>query len=183
MPVTSEIYFQLILAVLLGSLIGIERKISRKTAGMRTFAFVTLGATIFSIISEAVGTDPSRIAAQIVVGIGFLGTGLVVLRDEKERGTGKIWGLTTAAGLWVAAAIGMAIGYRFYLMAVFSTFLSIFIFLFLWWIEKTFITKVPSDWVRREDDDEKTVSGFPPSDQSSRRNDYRRRCFFSAGDF
>ena len=98
-----------------------------------------------------------RLDIPFIVGIGFLGTGLVVLRDEKERGTGKIWGLTTAAGLWVAAAIGMAIGYRFYLMAVFSTFLSIFIFLFLWWIEKTFITKVPSDWVRREDDDEKTV--------------------------
>jgi len=133
-----EVYFQLVLAVILGGLIGLERTISHKTAGMRTFAFVTLGSTIFSIISEMVATDPSRIAAQVVVGIGFLGAGLIILKHD-DSGKEKVWGLTTAAGLWVAAAVGMAIGYHFYGIAIVATILSLFIFLVLWWVESHFI--------------------------------------------
>src|SRR3989304_1086875 len=105
-----EIFWQLTLAVLLGAAIGLERQLARKTAGMRTFALVSVGAALFSIISKYAfrefwglpGFDPSRIASQVVVGIGFLGAGLIILRQD------KIQGLTTAAGLWVSAAIGMA---------------------------------------------------------------------------
>lgn len=134
-----EIYFQLILAVILGALIGLERTISHKTAGMRTFAFVTLGSTIFSYLSNMVATDPSRIAAQVVVGIGFLGAGLIILKHD-DGGHEKVWGLTTAAGLWVSAAVGMAIGYEYYGVAAAATILSLFIFLVLWWVEKHFIS-------------------------------------------
>ena len=134
---SSDLYFQLFLAVFLGAAMGLERTISHKTAGMRTFALVTLGSTLFSIISGLIGPDPARIAAQVVVGIGFLGAGLIVMRHD------QVWGLTTAAGLWVAAAIGMAIGYRFYAAAIATTVMVLFIFLVLWRFEERFLNKQP----------------------------------------
>src|SRR3989344_4948720 len=107
-----EIFGQLLLAVFLGAAIGIERELARKTAGMRTFALVAMGAALFSIISKFAftefwgvpGFDPSRIASQVVVGIGFLGAGIIIFKES------RLQGLTTAAGLWVSAAIGMAVG-------------------------------------------------------------------------
>lgn len=132
-----EIFGQLFLAALLGSFLGLERELARKTAGIRTYALVSMGSALFSIISiiafrEFIGStsfDPSRIASQIVVGIGFIGAGLIVFHDS------RIQGLTTAAGLWVAAGIGMAVGYRLYLIAFFSAFLTLFIFIALWFVE------------------------------------------------
>ncbi len=113
-PETLEIFGQLALATLLGALIGVERELARKTAGMRTFALVSLGSALFTIISQIafvnfVGSsfDPSRIASQVVVGIGFIGAGMIVLDKSHVRG------LTTAAGLWVSAAVGMAVAYHF----------------------------------------------------------------------
>ncbi len=129
---------QLALSMLLGALIGAERKFSHKTAGMRTFALVALGATLFSILSKSVGGDPGRIAAQIVVGIGFLGAGLIIFNKE------RVQGLTTAAGLWVAAAIGMAVGYGYYAIAFAATALTLIIFLVLWWVEEKIFSKLPS---------------------------------------
>ena len=130
-PNQLRIIVQLILAVVLGCLMGLEREYVGKAAGARTFALVTLGATLFTILSKDVflsfewpaGTtyDPTRIAAGIIVGIGFLGAGLIIFRGI------KIEGLTTAAGLWAAAAIGMAVGYEFYLTAIVATCLILLI--------------------------------------------------------
>src|SRR3989338_7401202 len=136
-PATLGIFGQLALATLLGALIGIERELARKTAGMRTFALVAMGAALFTILSQSglgsgsqvVGYDPSRIASQIVVGIGFIGAGSIIFTKSQVKG------LTTAAGLWVSAAIGMAVGYRFYTIALFATLVTIFVLVFLWFVE------------------------------------------------
>jgi putative Mg2+ transporter-C (MgtC) family protein len=115
----TEIIFQLALAALLGLILGIEREFIGKPAGMRTYALVSLGAATFTIISkygfsDAGGGDfdPSRVAAQIVTGIGFLGAGVIIFNGI------RVEGLTTASGLWVSAAIGMAVGAGMYAVAV-----------------------------------------------------------------
>ena len=135
---TLELFRQLSLAVLLGSLIGIEREIANKSAGMRTHALVALGSTLFTVISQTLTgptIDPTRIAAQIVTGIGFLCAGLIVFNNS------RVQGLTTAAGVWVAAAIGMAIGFKLYAIAIFTTILTILVFVILWPLERRFIKR------------------------------------------
>lgn len=120
---------QLILAAFLGALMGLEREYIGKAAGIRTYALVSLGAALFSMVSihgiesapAVINFDPTRIAAQIVVGVGFLGAGLIIFREQ------KLQGLTTAAGLWISAAVGMAVGFKFYLEAVATTILVIII--------------------------------------------------------
>jgi len=143
-----EIFIQLALATILGALTGLERELSKKAAGMRTFALVSLGAAFFTIISIVMtekfsGTnyffDISRIPAQIVLGVGFIGAGLIVFYHSQLRG------LTTAAGLWVAAAIGMAVGFKLYLLAIFTTFLTILIFVVFWFIEEKIVRKWASE--------------------------------------
>ena len=106
MLVESEIVIRLVVAAVLGALIGLERQLDNISAGFRTHMLICLGATLFTIMSfEFVGTtDPSRIAAGLVTGIGFLGAG-AIFKDEHI-----VKGLTTAADLWVVAAIGLAIG-------------------------------------------------------------------------
>jgi len=102
-----EIIIKLILALAVGSLIGAEREFREKSAGLRTITLVCLGSTLFTIFSsifDPVRGDPSRVAASIVTGIGFLGAG-VILREKKH-----VWGLTTAAIIWLVAALGMGIG-------------------------------------------------------------------------
>jgi putative Mg2+ transporter-C (MgtC) family protein len=151
-----EIFYQLLVAVALGASIGAERRLAQKTAGMRTFALVSMGAALFTIISVVAfpeyvgkpGFDPSRIASQIVVGIGFLGAGLIIFHESKIRG------LTTAAGLWVSAAIGMAIGYKLYAIAIFATILTLIIFLVLWLFEYRFLSKVPLQLHEHGDQDD-----------------------------
>lgn len=130
-----EIISQLILAVILGAVIGFERTIVGKAAGLRTYALVTLGSTVFTILSRiafqdgsGAVIDPTRIAAQIVTGIGFIGAGLIVLKEQ------KLQGLTTAAGLWTAAAVGMAVGAKFYFTATASTLLIILVLAILRWL-------------------------------------------------
>lgn len=120
--------FQLVLASVLGLLIGAERWQKGKPAGMRTFALITLGSALFAILSVEgfknlglVGFDPSRIAANIVVGVGFLGAGIIFLKG------GNVRGLTTATGIWICAAIGMAVGLEMYLIAVSATILTLII--------------------------------------------------------
>ncbi|MGO1384408.1 MAG: MgtC/SapB family protein [Arachnia sp.] len=114
------------LAFLLCSLIGFERQFQHKSAGIRTHALVGVGSCVFTLVSVdgfvglaeyTVTRDPSRIAAQIVTGIGFLGAGLIFVNKDVVRG------LTTAASIWVAAAIGMACGSGLLPLAVFATFL------------------------------------------------------------
>lgn len=130
-----EILIQLILAAILGAVIGFERTIVGKAAGLRTYALVTLGSTVFTILSRTAFQDgsgavidPTRIAAQIVTGIGFIGAGLIILKEQ------KLQGLTTAAGLWAAAAVGMAIGAKFYFTAAASALLIILILAILRWL-------------------------------------------------
>lgn len=122
-----RIIFQLLLAAILGGVIGLEREYKRKEAGLRTYTLVCLGAALFTIISfeafnfylgkPGVSFDPSRVVGQIVLGIGFIGAGLIVFRGF------HIEGLTTAAGLWVVAAVGIAVGAQLYFLAIFAAFL------------------------------------------------------------
>ena len=139
---TIDILVRLVMAVALGSLVGIERTLAGKNAGMRTYALVSMGSALFIIISSLVmftlanpvGFDPSRIASQIVVGIGFIGAGLVFHDDHRMKASG----LTSAAGLWVAAGIGMACGFRLFYLALVSALLTLLIFTVLWYVEKGF---------------------------------------------
>lgn len=121
-----ELLARLLLAALLGLILGLEREYIGKPAGMRTYALVSLGSALFTIISEfgfndtaGAGFDPSRVAAQIVTGIGFLGAGVIVLQGIKLRG------VTTASGIWVSAAIGMAVGTGLYLIALTGTLIGV----------------------------------------------------------
>jgi putative Mg2+ transporter-C (MgtC) family protein len=133
-----EVYLQLVLAMVLGMLLGTERAIAGKTAGMRTFALVSLAACLFVTTSVIVTNqyigitnfDPIRIAAGIIAGIGFIGGGLIIFRKSQLKG------LTTAAGLWVAAGIGAAVGYQLYAPAIFTTLLTLFVFTILWYFER-----------------------------------------------
>ena len=127
-----ELIFQIALSAIIGLALGVEREYAGKPAGMRTYSLVAMGATIFTIISkfgfsDVAGTDfdPSRVAAQIVTGIGFLGAGVIIFRGV------KVEGLTTAAGLWVAAAIGMAIGAAMYEVAIVSAIIAFVVIVFL----------------------------------------------------
>lgn len=125
----SEIIIRLLVAVGLGLLIGAERLFMHKEAGMKTHALVSMGSALFVIISELIaikymnigGFDPTRIASQIIVGIGFLGAGSIIFQGSRLRG------LTTAGGLWVTAGIGMAAGFGFYGLAVTTTVLVLFV--------------------------------------------------------
>jgi len=119
-----QIICQLFLAALLGSLIGLEREIKRKGAGLQTYSLVTIGACLFTVIAFSLarsidGFDPSQIIVAIALGMGFIGAGAIF------RGEFRIEGLTTAAGLWTAAAIGLAVGANFYFLATIATFLVI----------------------------------------------------------
>lgn len=119
-PLEVQFLIAMALSLALGFAIGIEREARGKDAGISTHILVIAGAALFTQISAIV--DPmstSRIAAQIVSGIGFLGAGLIL----KEGASVK--NLTTAASLWVAGAIGMAIGFGFYMIAIIATFVSI----------------------------------------------------------
>lgn len=116
--ILPQIFFvgQVILAIILGGAIGWQREVRGKAAGARTYALVAAGSTLFTILSVvAFPLDTARVAAQIVVGIGFLGAGAILHRED------RIVGLTTAAGLWVSAAIGMAIGLGFYFLSIVLT--------------------------------------------------------------
>ena len=121
-----SVLVRIVLAILLSSIIGLERSKSGRAAGLRTHILVCLGACIAAMtgvyISQQYGGDPSRIAAQVISGIGFLGTGTILIRNKSA-----IVGLTTAACVWVTGAIGIALGYGFYEAAVVSSLLCFFI--------------------------------------------------------
>lgn len=128
-----SIALKLVLAALLGGIIGIEREVRDKPAGLRTNILICVGSTLFMSIStkvaEILGGDPTRIAAQIISGIGFLGAGAVL------HSHGFVLGLTTAATIWVVAGVGMALGSGMYSVAVFVTSMSIVTLYFLALIE------------------------------------------------
>ncbi len=120
---------ELILAVILGALIGLEREWARKEAGLRTFTLISLGSALFVMISRLAfypylsisSLDPSRTLGQLIIGIGFLGAGTIIFSRSEE----KVKGLTTAAMIWVTAAIGAAIGLQLYWLAIFTTLLVV----------------------------------------------------------
>ena len=131
---------KLLVATLLGAIVGFERERSGKVAGMRTHAMVSLGAALLALISVSLyETFPSvngvrgfdyHIIANIVVGIGFIGAGAILRRETRVEGT------TTAASLWVVAAIGIASGLGLYKEAISTTFIAYIILTFLWLFEK-----------------------------------------------
>ncbi|MEP0766849.1 MAG: MgtC/SapB family protein [Fimbriimonadia bacterium] len=122
-PDFLEILAKLGLSALLGGVIGWERERAGRPAGVRTHMLIVLGCTLFTELSAQFGsgTDNSRVAAQIVTGVGFLGAGAIMRRG------GEIRGLTTAASVWISAAIGMAVGVggEYYLIAVAATLLAL----------------------------------------------------------
>lgn len=119
MEIVPQDVLKLLLAILVGGLIGAEREFRDKSAGFRTIIFITIGSTLFTIFSKTIGVnnDPGRIAANIVTGIGFLGAGAIM------REGGRVAGLTTAATIWLAASLGMGIGTGSYLLVGVSTLL------------------------------------------------------------
>lgn len=123
MTFTPDDLLKLILALLAGGLIGAEREFRDKSAGFRTMILISVGAALFTILSHhlAPASDPNRIAANIVTGIGFLGAG-AILRDGL-----RITGLTTAATIWLAAAVGMAIGGGYWLLGLATTLAAVLV--------------------------------------------------------
>ncbi|MHB1118350.1 MAG: MgtC/SapB family protein [Minisyncoccota bacterium] len=135
---TFEIFAKLVVALLLGMSLGVERAIAGKTAGMRTYGLVTMGSALFVIIAViAAGgysspqalVDSIRFTSQVLPGIGFIGAGLIFFKGE------KVSGVTTAAGIWVAAGIGVAIGYGLYMLAAVAAVFVLLVFTGFWYIE------------------------------------------------
>ena len=122
-------FIRVFTAAILGAIIGLEREFHHKPAGLRTNILICIGAAVFTIISKqmALGTNDSftRIAAQIVTGVGFLGAGAII----QDRG--GVHGLTTAATIWLVSSIGMACGAGLFKLAIFTTFIAIFVLMVL----------------------------------------------------
>lgn len=148
----SEMVFKLLLSAFLGGLIGLERELHARAAGLRTHILVAIGSTLIMMVSNyifliyqdqttssVVRLDPARIAAMTITGIGFLGAGTIIQSKEIVRG------LTTAACLWVIAAVGLAVGCGFYLPAVLTSLIAL-IALYLLHSLEDFLKK---DWYRK----------------------------------
>lgn len=134
----SQVIIRLVVAIVLGMSIGAERFLVHKEAGIKTHALVSMGSALFIIISEYLsvlysgysGFNPSVIASNIIVGIGFLGAGSIIFQNS------RIMGITTAGGLWVTAGVGIAAGYGLYSLAVVATILILLILVVLNYLEK-----------------------------------------------
>lgn len=127
MPVELEMALRLLLAAALGAAIGYQRERTGKPAGLRTHVLICLGAALFTVASSygfGAATDPARVAAGIVTGIGFLGAGAII-----RSGEGIVVGLTTAATIWVVAAIGLAAGAGLYLISAVTTAIALIVLL------------------------------------------------------
>ena len=145
--INTDMLIAIVLSIVLGFILGLEREITNKFAGLRTHMLVCIGSCIFTLLSihafplaatadnPAGFGDPARIAAQILTGIGFIGGGTVL------RQGATVSGLTTAATLWVAAAIGMACGCEYYGLAVIVTFLTVLVLVLIRIFEKEIIRK------------------------------------------
>ncbi|MDR3679281.1 MAG: MgtC/SapB family protein [Flavipsychrobacter sp.] len=126
MHIPLDLFEKICIALVLGGAIGIERELRTKSAGFRTMMLICIGSTIFTTFSQVLGVDisPDRIASNIVVGVGFLGAGVIFKADD------KVHGITTAATIWIAAALGMIVGAGFYGMATVAC-LMVLIILFV----------------------------------------------------
>ena len=137
---TSLIALKLVVAIVCGGAIGFERELSRKAAGLRTNVLICMGSALFMIISRHIGggapyTDPARLVAQVVTGIGFLGAGVIL------QSRGSITGLTTAATIFVVGAVGIAIGEGMFSVALLSTALIIVVLVVLRKVERFVIRR------------------------------------------
>lgn len=137
-----EIVLRLFLAAIIGGLIGMEREANKRPAGLRTHILVTLGAALIMLISIdgfnnlAQKADPSRLAAQVVSGIGFLGAGTILIKGNNVKG------LTTAASLWVCAGIGLALGNGYYVGGLTTAAIALFSLMSLGVFEKKILTRI-----------------------------------------
>lgn len=134
MPQQLEIVLRLLMATVLGMVVGLERLHAHKPAGLRTHMLVCIGAALFTVISIygfGSGSDPSRVAAGIVTGIGFLGAGAIIHAQD-----GGLRGLTTASSIWAIAAIGMAAGAGMYIAAAVATLIVLVVLYVLKKVEK-----------------------------------------------
>ena len=131
-------FIRLLFAVFIGGLIGIERELHYKAAGFRTMMLICVGAALFTMFSIRIGgpNDPARIAAQIVTGVGFIGAGVIL--HEK----GEVRGITTAASIWAAAALGIGIGAGYLFFAGIATALLLFVAAALPWFERRIVRTV-----------------------------------------
>ena len=137
MPTDLQMFERLLLTLVLSGLIGWERQVHRRDAGLRTHILVALGSClimltslyVFDIYKDQVALDPVRIAAGVVTGIGFLGAGTIIREPDGVRG------LTTAASLWVVAGIGLAVGVGFNKIATYTTILVLIVLYFLRYVE------------------------------------------------
>lgn len=138
----KEIILRLLLSAFIGGLIGLEREANKRPAGLRTHILVTLGAALIMLISIdgfnnlAQKADPSRLAAQVVSGIGFLGAGTILIKGNNVKG------LTTAASLWVCAGIGLALGSGYYVGGITTAVIALFSLMSLGVFEKKILTKI-----------------------------------------
>ena len=121
-PTELAMLIPVVVAAIFGSVIGIERESRHKPAGIGTNVLICAGACMFTLMSMKLDPgSPSRIASNILTGVGFIGAGLILKEVD-----GSIHGLTTAAGIWMAAAVGMAVGFHHYILAIVGTLLAIF---------------------------------------------------------
>lgn len=133
----ATVVLRVLLAALAGALVGLEREFHGRAAGLRTHMMVSLGAALttmiglFAVTELGVSSDPLRVGAQVISGVGFLGAGTILLRG----GGSRITGLTTAAGLWTAASIGLAVGMGFYLGAFLTVFAVMLTFTLVYHVE------------------------------------------------
>ncbi len=138
MPTDLQIIMRLLVTLVLSGLIGLERQVHRRDAGLRTHILVALGSClimltslyVFDIYKDKVSLDPARIAAGVITGIGFLGAGTIIREPERVRG------LTTAASLWVIAGIGLAVGVGFIRVAVYTTVFVLLVLHLMRYIEE-----------------------------------------------
>ena len=145
----GELIQRLLLAAVLGGVLGVEREVRQKAAGLRTNILIAIGSALFTLMSyelaDAAGADPGRIAAQIVTGIGFLGAGAIIRRD------GDIHGLTTAATIWVNAAVGVAAGGGEFHLALIATGVTLIVLLMLHPLESMIDRRFGAGKPRREE--------------------------------
>lgn len=126
-----EVLFQLGLALLFGALVGIEREIKRKGAGLQTFSLISLSTCLVGILSQNLsGPFSGYFISAVLVGVGFLGGGVIFQRES------GVFGLTTAAAIWICAILGLLVGLRFYFLATVSTFLTLLILIGFGELEK-----------------------------------------------
>jgi len=135
---TFETFLSLIVAVVLGAVVGSEREFSHRPAGLRTHMLVSLGSCLFTIVSVGFDVEPSRIAAGIVAGIGFIGAGTIWAEKDKVKG------ITTASSLWATAAVGLTVGIGDYPLAVVVTVI-VFLVLLSKYLTRRFNSKYEED--------------------------------------